>query len=196
MHCPCSISSRVNGTMSNDGIHWNPGWWNNIHLELWTTIFDWMFVETTIFYVKIWFIIQLKQPLKKWLFRVPEKSFFAPPRLRTSIDFKLVPSHPFVWKICTEVVKSDICAYICGLETTWKALKENHLYLVGGFNPSEKYARQIGSSPQIVVKIKKDVKPHLQGGPLPVKNAVLTCIGWNNSITKNFRYLKWRYWTI
>ena len=51
-----------------------------------TTLFSWMFVdnhflldgmfvETTIFYVKIWFIIQLKQPLKKWLFRVPGKLF-------------------------------------------------------------------------------------------------------------------------
>ena len=27
--------------------------------------------------------------------------------------------------------------------------------LVGGFNPSEKYARQIGSFPQVRVKIKK-----------------------------------------
>ena len=31
----------------------------------------------------------------------------------------------------------------------------SHGILVGGFNPSEKYARQICSLPQIVVKIKK-----------------------------------------
>jgi len=29
------------------------------------------------------------------------------------------------------------------------------LFLVGGFNPSEKYARQIGSLPQVGMKIKK-----------------------------------------
>ena len=31
---------------------------------------------------------------------------------------------------------------------------DNGLYLVGGFNPFEKYARQIESSPQVGVKIK------------------------------------------
>ena len=41
--------------------------------------------------------------------------------------------------------------------------------LVGGFNPSEKYDRQIGNLPQIGVKINKCLKPpprnhHLEDG--------------------------------
>ena len=32
--------------------------------------------------------------------------------------------------------------------------KRTGAFLVGGFNPSEKYARQIGAFPQIGVKIK------------------------------------------
>ena len=34
-----------------------------------------------------------------------------------------------------------------------------HTFLVGGFNPFEKYARQFGSSPQVGVKRKKYLKP-------------------------------------
>ena len=34
------------------------------------------------------------------------------------------------------------------------------LYLGGGFNPSEKYARQIGNLPQIGVKIKNNWNHH------------------------------------
>ena len=36
-----------------------------------------------------------------------------------------------------------------------------HVYLVGGFNPPEKYARQIGSFPQVGVNI-KNIWNHLQ----------------------------------
>ena len=34
------------------------------------------------------------------------------------------------------------------------------LFLVGGFNPSEKYDRQIGSFPQVGVEIKKYLSCH------------------------------------
>ena len=36
------------------------------------------------------------------------------------------------------------------------------LVLVGGFNPSEKYARQIGNLPQIGVRIKHILNHHLE----------------------------------
>ncbi len=36
-----------------------------------------------------------------------------------------------------------------------------HPYLVGGFNPSEKYARQIGPFPQVGMKIKNIWNHHL-----------------------------------
>ena len=40
------------------------------------------------------------------------------------------------------------------LENKAKALQEIHEELIGGFNPFEKYARQIGSFPQVGVKKK------------------------------------------
>ena len=38
---------------------------------------------------------------------------------------------------------------------------EDDSFLVGGFNPSEKYARQIGSFPQVGMKIKNIWNHHL-----------------------------------
>ena len=37
----------------------------------------------------------------------------------------------------------------------------NIFYLVGGFNPFEKYARQIGNLPQVGMKIKNNLNHHL-----------------------------------
>ena len=42
---------------------------------------------------------------------------------------------------------------------TSEANLRNRGHLVGGFNPSEKYARQIGNLPQIGVKIQTYLKP-------------------------------------
>ena len=47
----------------------------------------------------------------------------------------------------TGLKKKHICLYIY----------EKNILLVGGFNPFEKYARQIGSFPQVGVKIKNIV---------------------------------------
>ena len=49
----------------------------------------------------------------------------------------------------------------CGLSWRYKSSKKNAV-LVGGFNPLEKYARQIGSSPQGSGKLKKYLSCHHQ----------------------------------
>ena len=48
-----------------------------IYLEPQTTSLKWMFGETTIFHVKIWFIIQLKQPLKYGCLHVVYSNSYA-----------------------------------------------------------------------------------------------------------------------
>ena len=40
-----------------------------------------------------------------------------------------------------------------------RSTKTLGLFLVGGFNPSEKYYSQMGNLPKIMVKIKKSLKP-------------------------------------
>ena len=46
----------------------------------------------------------------------------------------------------------------CGMKQS-VTMETHRDYLIGGFNPSEKYARQIGNLPQIGVNIKKYLKP-------------------------------------
>ena len=54
---------------------------------------------------------------------------------------------------CGGVSEAQTCAMLLA-----KGGGQQH-HLVGGFNPSEKYARQIGNLPQIGLKTKKYLKP-------------------------------------
>ena len=50
-----------------------PGWLENVeqmYLEPQTTVYKWMFGETTIFYIKIW-NHPIETSIYKWLFGVP-----------------------------------------------------------------------------------------------------------------------------
>ena len=61
---------------------------------------------------------------------------------------------------------------------------ESHGRLVGGFNPSEKYARQIGSFPQIGMNIKKIChKPPTTQFFFPLKN---------HGLNKQTQVAKWK----
>ena len=92
--------------------------------------------ETTIFYIKIWFIIQLKHPFKKWLV----------------LGFQV--------QCCIRVKWLDVPMIIHRSNDSprWHQSFRNtkkQIYIVGGrTNPFEKYARQIGSFLQIGMKIK------------------------------------------
>ena len=72
----------------------------------------------------------------------------------------------------TSVTKIDNDGFLENMLNTWtrqndelaevfKQLMFIKTYLVGGFNPSEKYARQIGNLPQIGLKTKNIWNHHL-----------------------------------
>ena len=70
---------------------------------------------------------------------------------------------PFDLKWACSRVSRSILAHLVHHDTvpcvSHREEKTAERYLVGGFNPSEKYMSQIGSFPQVGVKIKKYLKP-------------------------------------
>ena len=62
-------------------------WDGDSHLETRTTSLKWMFGKITMSQVKVWFIIQLEQPLQTWLLRI-SSSDIHPKKHETQMEKK------------------------------------------------------------------------------------------------------------
>ena len=120
-------------------------------------------------------LTQKKQPFQSSIFEIiaSHRHLLTPPKKLTAwnlkIDFWKIPSFwkriifrfPKVrivekpsWKLTA--IPWKLMVGRCGFPFKWYLFR-GHLSLVGGFNPFQK--SQLGSSPQVGVKIKKHLKP-------------------------------------